>query len=567
MRCRPIPPLFFPGLLLAFLCASCGGDLQSSESARKSAAEPAPQSAGGQGTGNADSGRAGSPVTPNSPPSPGPSAGEGESDRDDTGTTEDNERPNWYQLSTDDSTSMASAQMFKANFGGRSLKAHEFINYYDPPSALRAQENWAVDTQLGGIHYAFKTVYYQDEVPVECDKPTPEEVTPEEGPAEGNQDAEEGESPPSAPVVSDPPVPTEDCETTETRQIAEVLFHMNAPQVPRETRRNWNLFLCVDVSGSMSGSKMSFTREALAKMLGHLKPNDKVTLVTFDSNAHTVFSDLEFSANEQAISQAFSELSAGSATNMIAGLERTYELAQSNFDETMLQRVILFSDGNANVGETAIETFSGLTRINGQEGIYLSGVGVGTDYDWERMDRLTDAGKGAHVFLPNRNEVDLIFGDYFTKLVEVAADRIAIELTLPPGIHLESFSGEEVSQNPEERLQNIVLAAGDDITFLARFVVEREAALNEAATLTLKFRPLSTNVELEEEITIAHFNDLIKEPGEFFKRTRLINDFAKLATNTRGRRVTQADLAADLAAQDSPDWGLLEIQSLLQTHF
>ena len=565
MRCRPTPPLFFPALVLTLLCTSCGGDLQSTESAGKSAANPARESAGGQG--NADSGRSNNPATPSTPPTPSPSAGEADSSGDDTGAPEENERPNWYQLSTDDSTSMASAQMFKANFGGRSLKAHEFINYYDPPSALRAQEDWAVDTQLGGIHYAFKTVYFQDEVPVECDKPVPEEITPDDVPEEDDQGDEDGESPPDATVVSDSPVPTEDCETTDARQIAEVLFHMNAPKVTREARRNWNLFLCVDVSGSMSGNKMSFTREALAKMLGHLKPNDKVTLVTFDSNAHTVFTDLEFSANEQAISQAFSELSAGSATNMNAGLERTYELAQSNFDETMLQRVILFSDGNANVGETAIEAFSGLTRINGQEGIYLSGVGVGADYDWERMDLLTDAGKGAHVFLPNRNEVDLIFGDYFSKLVEVAADRIAIELTLPSGIHLESFSGEEVSQNPEERLQNIVLAAGDDITFLARFVVEREAALSEAATLTLKFRPLSTNVEIEEEITIDHFNDLIKEPGKLFKRTRLINDFAKLATNPRGRRVTQAGLTEALAAQENPDWGLLEIKGLLRTHF
>ena len=90
-----------------------------------------------------------------------------------------------------------------------------------------------------------------------------------------------------------------------------------------------------------------------------------------------------------------SDLSPGS-TNMIAGLERVYELAQNNFDENKLS-ARFFGDGNAMLG-IHLEEFNSLTRMNGQEGIYLSGVGVGTNYDWERMDQLTDAGKGAHVF-------------------------------------------------------------------------------------------------------------------------------------------------------------------------
>ena len=124
---------------------------------------------------------------------------------------------------------------------------------------------------------------------------------------------------------------------------------------------------------------------------------------------------------------------------MLAGLDMTYDLAQEKYDPEMLQRVLLFGDGNANVGDNDIARYEGLTRINGQEGIYLTGVGVGTDYDLERMDRLTDAGKGAHIFLPNRAEVDLIFGDYFTKLVEVAADSIEIVMELPAGTSLREF--------------------------------------------------------------------------------------------------------------------------------
>ena len=210
-------------------------------------------------------------------------------------------------------------------------------------------------------------------------------------------------------------------------------FQMKAPMVDQNARRNWNIFLCVDVSGSMSGDNIEYVRDALTTMMGHFKEGDIITLVTFDSTYHDIFLNWEFSSNEEAIREAFQSLSPGSSTNMIAGLDRVYELAQQNFDENKLQRVILFGDGNANVGNTHLDTFNRLTRINGQEGIYLSGVGVGTNYDWDRMDQLTDAGKGAHVFLPNSQEVDLIL-EITLPSFEVAADRISIEMELPAGV-------------------------------------------------------------------------------------------------------------------------------------
>jgi Ca-activated chloride channel family protein len=313
----------------------------------------------------------------------------------------------------------------------------------------------------------------------------------------------------------------------------------------------------------MSGDNIEYVRDALTTMMGHFKEGDVITLVTFDSNYHDIFLNWEFSSNEDAIREAFQNLSPGSSTNMIAGLDRVYELAQENFDEDKLQRVILFGDGNANVGDTDLETFNGLTRINGQEGIYLSGVGVGTNYDWDRMDQLTDAGKGAHVFLPNDEEVELIFGDYFTKLIEVAADRISIEMELPAGVTLESFTGEEVSTNPEERLQNIILAAGDDMTFIARFKINRAEALEEPALLRLTLRPLSTGTEVVHEVSVDALSELIASPGALFERTRVIRDFATVVTGSDTTGLELEDISEQLENYGPLDWGLQEIQTLI----
>ncbi|MCK5688939.1 VWA domain-containing protein, partial [Myxococcota bacterium] len=413
----------------------------------------------------------------------------------------------WIQFSTDDSTSMASAQMFKAGFASRSLKAHEFINYYDPAPGLFEEEEFAITAEVaGGVEMGLKADLFTAPIPVQCAYDT----------------------------QADSDSPAEQCDATVDAEILELLFQMRAPAIAQEVRRNWNVFLCVDVSGSMSGDNIEFVRSALDRMMRHFKEGDRLTLITFDSNSHDVFIDKEFSENQNSIRAAFADLSPGDSTNMLAGLERTYELAQSHFDSEMLQRVLVFSDGAANVGDTHIQRYADLTRMNGQEGIYLSGIGVGGYYDWDRMDQLTDAGKGAHVYLPSDDEVGVIFGDYFPKLLEVAADEIAIEMLLPTGLYLQDFSGEEIATDPQERLQNIVLAAGDDMTFLARLIVSDTAALDEPMTLKVSLRPLGTGEEILIEESLASVRELILDPGLLFERPRIVKAFADYASEAYG---------------------------------
>ena len=475
-------------------------------------------------------------------PNANPSAGEAATDSADGAAVEDGEtapvdeeglpvdQTLWIQLSPDDSTSMASAQIFKSGgWYSSPLKAHEFINYYDAPGGHFNAEPWALTEELGnGLDFGLVADRFMvDRGPmVDCEA--------------GDDCAEGGEY-----------------------EVAEVLFQMRAAPLDAEARRPWNIFLCVDVSGSMSGSKMTYTKQALRATLNNLSNGDKLTLVTFDSEAETIFTSLDAVLDRDEIIGAIDQLRPGSATDMLAGLNLTYQHAQEAYDAEMLHRVILFGDGNANVGDNDINRYEGLTRINGQEGIYLTGVGVGGDYDFERMDRLTDAGKGAHIFLPNSDEVDLIFGDYFTKLIEVAADQIEISMELPAGTTLESFSGEEVSTNPEERVQNVIIAAGDDMTFTARFAVEREEAWAQPVKLSIAYRPTASDEVVTQEFEVAEMADLVADPGILFERTRLVRDFAFHATRqVHPDLMSIAELDAAMNAIEG-DWGMSELASLL----
>lgn len=415
----------------------------------------------------------------------------------------------WLQLSADDSTSMASAQL--ARLGTTTgLHRHEFLNYYDPAASLFDDEPWAVEEQLDpAIKLGASLVLSTD--------------------ADGGTQAE-------------------------------LLLQLRAKPVDPETRRAWHLVYCVDVSGSMAGDKIVFTRDALNRSLAHLRSGDRVSIVAFSNEAETRVSYAQWPQDEGAIRTAITGLEPTGGTNMIAGLNAAYDLAGQHLSAGTLSRVLLFGDGQANVGDTDVQRFASLTRNGNDEGIYLSSIGVGSDFDWNRMDTLADSGKGASIFLPDAREVTRMFGSDFYKLVEVSADAVEVELVLNDGFVLADFSGEETSTNPNQRVPSTILSSGDDLTMLARFHVTQQA-LDSPLSMRVSFKPLGSG---QGVVTDRHFEfarDLVVTGGPLHARTRLVDDYARwVTTGALGKDVVKSALSAHPVS----DPGLAEILQLLQ---
>jgi len=421
----------------------------------------------------------------------------------------------FIQLSADDSTSMASAQITKLEFAPNpALHRHEFTNYYDPPRELFAAEPWAL------VAEPTATI----DLGVEIVNHAPTETAP-----------------------------------------GSITFVSSLQADPIETaaRRAWNLVYCVDVSGSMQGEKMAFVRQSLLASLARLRDGDRITLVTFSTDAALIFDDLAWPADESTIRAAFSALEATDSTNMIAGLRLAYERARAHHAGGALTRVLLFGDGDANVGILDIAAFRDETRIGDEEGIYLSSVGVGFGFDWTRMDQLADAGKGASVFLPNAAEAMRLFGtEQFTKLVEIAADEVDVELELPVGLTLVDFSGEEVSTDPNRRVPTVVLASGDDLTMLARFSYTDAAVLDAPMTIRVTMRPLGTGEITTFEQTFASVSMLFRDGGDFYRRATIVDDYANVRIGNPDAPSASSIVAA-IDAFPTIDWGLAEIRALV----
>jgi len=110
--------------------------------------------------------------------------------------------------------------------------------------------------------------------------------------------------------------------------------------------------------------------------------------------------------------------------------------------------VVLISDGQANVGITEESIIGDNAEGEDDLGIYLVGVGVGTGLNDTLMDAVTDAGRGAYIFLDSEAEAQRMFVDRFNESILVAAREVRIELTLPGYFQMQKFFGEEYSPDP-----------------------------------------------------------------------------------------------------------------------
>jgi Ca-activated chloride channel family protein len=254
-----------------------------------------------------------------------------------------------------------------------------------------------------------------------------------------------------------------------------------------QDRAPMNVTLVLDASGSMTGEPMEMLKESCRAIAASLRAGDWVSMVTWDTSNAIVLAGHEVDGpNDPVLLQKISSIHPGGGTDLNGGLTAGYELALLAYDPERINRVVLMSDGGANAGVTDIELISQHAGSQNEDGIYLVGVGVGSagTYHDELMDRVTDAGKGASVFIPDADEAWKVFGDDFVNTMSVAARDVQVRVDLPPGFKFISFSGEEWSEDPEE-VEPQHIAPNDSVVFHQHITSCAPELLNDQSGLTV----------------------------------------------------------------------------------
>lgn len=355
-----------------------------------------------------------------------------------------------------------------------------------------------------------------------------------------------------------------DCPWNEQTKLL-VLGFATAPEVPADDAGR-NLVFLIDSSGSMDDPrKLPLLQEAFEPLVKGLNENDCISIVTY-SGAEEVIADGVSGDRKRSIMRAIRRIRADGSTNGQAGLAMAYELAQDHYIEGGVNRIIMASDGDLNVGMTSESDLHDYVSDMRDTGIYLSVLGFGDgNYKDTKMETLADNGNGQYHYIDCAEEAERVFGDQLTANMVPLADDVKLQVEFNPAqVKGYRLIGYENRAMTEEEFEDESADAGDtgpghqftvayevvpvdssmdvpaadlkygedgafaDVGESGMDVVAKDdtARADEWATVTMRYKPVKGGNA--EQQAVVRSRDLSDNPGADWKFAASVIEFGML---------------------------------------
>lgn len=279
----------------------------------------------------------------------------------------------------------------------------------------------------------------------------------------------------------------------------------------QQQRPSSNLVFLLDVSGSMDyHNKLPLVKEGLRMLTSHLGENDRVAIVVYAGAAGLVLPPTH-GDNKHRIFDALDQLHAGGSTNGGQGIELAYHVATQNFIKGGVNRVILCSDGDFNVGTTSTGALVRLAEQHAKAGVFLSvlGFGMGNHND-AMMEELSNKANGNYAFIDSEAEARKVLCDQINSTLVTIAKDVKIQIEFNPAHvaayrligyenrHLEAHEFNDDKKDAGE------IGAGHTVTALYEIVPVGEAGDTGIPTIDpLKYQTTqSENTDGDELMTV-----------------------------------------------------------------
>lgn len=208
---------------------------------------------------------------------------------------------------------------------------------------------------------------------------------------------------------------------------------LKGKEVHVDERPASNLVFLIDVSGSMNDpNKLPLLKRCFQMMVRELNENDRVSIVTYAGNAGCA---LEPTSGDQTqlISDAIERLTPGGSTHGSAGIELAYKLAQQNFIHEGVNKVVLATDGDLNVGITDDSSLVQLITNKASEGVFLTTLGFGTgNLKDSKLEKLADNGNGMYAYIDSIREGKKVLVDQLSGSLMTIAKDVKIQIEFNP---------------------------------------------------------------------------------------------------------------------------------------
>lgn len=207
-----------------------------------------------------------------------------------------------------------------------------------------------------------------------------------------------------------------------------------------------NVCLVIDQSGSMSGPRIANVKKAVSELAKRFRPQDRISIVGFSDRA-AVHLESCSSDEPDRIARAVERLRADGSTNLHAGLKLGFETAMKHYSAERTNRVILLTDGRANTGVTDPHQISCDALEFIREGVSLSTIGLGANFNHDLLRELADAGRGLVHFVDDAKDIEKTFVHEVDSLLAPAASNVLVSVDLG-GVCRTRLIGYETAKKP-----------------------------------------------------------------------------------------------------------------------
>jgi len=292
---------------------------------------------------------------------------------------------------------------------------------------------------------------------------------------------------------------------------------VKAKDLDVSNRKPVHLTFLVDVSGSMNrADKLGLAKRSLRLLTDQLRRGDTVALATYAGQVRAVLDPTDV-ANKSKIHAAIEDLSARGSTAMNSGIQLAYNMAQQGFVKGEENRVIVLSDGDANVGPSSHQEILKSIQSHAKRGITLSTIGLGMgNYKDTMMEQLANKGDGNYYYIDSFSEAKKVFGKDLAGTLQVIAKDVKLQVEFNPSVvasyRLIGYENRDIADRDfrNDKVDAGEIGTGHTVTALYDLVLHKNSG-EDLATVRVRNKKPGPDSPAVEWMTAFEKKELKKE--------------------------------------------------------
>lgn len=272
-----------------------------------------------------------------------------------------------------------------------------------------------------------------------------------------------------------------------------------------------NVALVLDQSSSMAGEKIQRAKEAAIMAVSKLSANDVVSIVTYDTTVRVLVPATK-AANKDKLYQAIELIRANGNTALFAGTSKGADEVSRYLDSERVNRVVLLSDGMANIGPDTPKELGQLGKALAKKGMSVSTIGLGLGYNEDLMTQLANYSDGNHDFVKDYGDLARVFDHEFGDAMSVVAQDVSVEIVCDDGVvplRVVGRDGTIIGNRVTTKVNQLYSSQENYIILEVKVPAANDGSKRKVATVNVNYNNMATKKSetKRDEVAVSFSSD------------------------------------------------------------